>query len=442
MRSKSFGIGQRSVALSTICFICLSGFLTLWTPSPAFAKSSSRSDAQEACERLAAPIPLVDPQTKGPGIDFTLINPSQAIPACHDAVRSSDLRYVALYSIALRAGRQYPEAIKQAKRAAEEGNAIAMVNMGEIYRSGAGVPQSETDGAAWYTKAAEAGNPFAMGMLGEWYLEGNGVAQDNAQAAIWLRRGADAGNPNAMENLGYAYEYGIGVPKSFEEAATWYRKASDVGYAPTIASASTHLGYLYEYGRGVTRDYAESAKFYRKAAEGGDAGGMSHLGTLYQTGHGVPRSFSDAAFYYQKAVDLHYDAAALYLGVLYQNGWGVQKDLNRARSLFNQASTSKKPQIASAATKLGDLLQEPVSTSAGSDGAANWDKKFAALILLAALASSNNSGVGGAAGFQTAPQNSEDNSSVCMAKAFGLFDGDGFAAGYMRGQASAAGCWP
>jgi TPR repeat protein len=109
----------------------------------------------------------------------------------------------------------------------------------------------------------------------------------------------------------------------------------------------------YMYGRGLPRDYAEAAKFYRKEAEGGDAGGMSHLGNLYQTGRGVPKSFRDAASNYQKAVDLHYEPAALYLGDLYQNRWGVQQDLDRARFLFSQASTSRKPQIASAATKLG-----------------------------------------------------------------------------------------
>jgi hypothetical protein len=177
-------------------------------------------------------------------MDFNKINVAAALPVCKRAAgQSSDPRYTALCSLVLRAAHNYPEAIKQAEQAADRGSALAMINLGEAYEYGQGVPQSSVDSLDWYRKAADQGNAFAMSIVGERSMSGKGPAQSDAEAAVWLGIAADNGLPDAMVNLGYLYELGRGVPQSYKKAEDSYRKAALLRIQPAAGSAWAHLGY-------------------------------------------------------------------------------------------------------------------------------------------------------------------------------------------------------
>jgi TPR repeat protein len=47
------------------------------------------------------------------------------------------------------------EAIKWFRKAVEQGNAFAQVNLGWMYDKGRGVAQSDTEAVNWYRKAAK-----------------------------------------------------------------------------------------------------------------------------------------------------------------------------------------------------------------------------------------------------------------------------------------------
>ena len=83
----------------------------------------------------------------------------------------------------------------------------------------------------WYRKAAEQGDAQAQRNLGLCYYYGEGVAKDFGEAVKWLRRGAGQGDAQAQRLLGVCYEYGNGIEKNLAEAACWYRKAADQGDA-------------------------------------------------------------------------------------------------------------------------------------------------------------------------------------------------------------------
>jgi len=112
---------------------------------------------------------------------------------------------------------------------------------------------------------ADQGDAGAQYNLGDLYDYGQGVPQDYAQAAYWYRKAADQGYAPAQNNLGVLYDVGHGVPQDYAQAAYWYRKAADQGYAP----AQINLGFLYEVGQGVPQDHAQAAYWYRKAADQG-----------------------------------------------------------------------------------------------------------------------------------------------------------------------------
>ena len=78
-------------------------------------------------------------------------------------------------------------------------------------------------------KAADQGDAVAQYKLGLRYVDGRGVAKDAAEAAKWFRKAADQGNAEGQFELGYLYEIGKGVAKSEAEAAKWYQKSATLG---------------------------------------------------------------------------------------------------------------------------------------------------------------------------------------------------------------------
>ncbi len=208
--------------------------------------------------------------------------------------------------------KDYTEAVKWYRKAAEKGYAAAQTSLGWCYESGNGVQQDYAEAAKWYRKAAEQGNVTAQNNLGYCYESGHGVQQDYAEAAKWYRKAAEQGNVTAQTNLGWCYESGQGVQKSSTEAVKWYQKAAEQGFA----RAQTNLGYCYENGLGVQQDYAEAVKWYQKAAEQGFARAQNNLGVCYNLGRGVQQDYAEAEKWYRKAAGQGYTSAKNNLDIL------------------------------------------------------------------------------------------------------------------------------
>ena len=75
------------------------------------------------------------------------------------------------------------------------------------------------EAAKFYKKAAEQGDSDAQTDLGYIYFHGKGIPQDYSEAAKWFRKAANQGNAKAQTNLGIMYENGQGVKQEYEEAA-------------------------------------------------------------------------------------------------------------------------------------------------------------------------------------------------------------------------------
>lgn len=120
-----------------------------------------------------------------------------------------------------------------------------------------------TEAVKLFRKAADSDHGSAPLYLGFCYEKGYGVTQNYTEAVKWYRKAAENKNAAAQCNLGFFYEKGYGVTKNLTEAVNWYRKAAENG----SSVAQCNLGGCYENGIGVTKDYAEAVKWYRKAAE-------------------------------------------------------------------------------------------------------------------------------------------------------------------------------
>jgi TPR repeat protein len=177
--------------------------------------------------------------------------------------------------------KDYAEALKWYRKAADQGHALAQNSVGACYgRGGYGVPQDCAEAVKWYRKAAEQREAYAQNNLGACYANGEGVIRDHVEALKWYRRAADQGNEVAQANLGFLHARSQSGAMDYPEAVAWCRKAAEQGFAP----AQFNLGYCYEHGQGVPQDFGEAAKWYHKAADQGHTSAQENLGGCYANG--------------------------------------------------------------------------------------------------------------------------------------------------------------
>lgn len=145
--------------------------------------------------------------------------------------------------------------VESVRLAAEQGDAMAQNNLGNMYLNGNGVPQDYTEANMWLCLAANQGSAEAQVTLGAMYANGEGVPEDYKEAMKWFRLAAEQGNARAQNNLGSTYRRGLGVPQDYAEAAKWYRLAAEQG----LANAQYTLGVMYARGDGVRQDFVEAS---------------------------------------------------------------------------------------------------------------------------------------------------------------------------------------
>ena len=157
---------------------------------------------------------------------------------------------------------------------AEQGDCSAQYSLAISYYQGrGGVAKDYSEAVKWYRKAAEQGLADAQRNLGLCYINGKGVPENQTEAVKWYRKAAEQGLANAQLNLGFCYHDGEGVRKDYEEAVKWFRKAAEKG----LATAQWVLGICYAYGEGVAKDKTEAVKWYRKAADQGEENAIEAL---------------------------------------------------------------------------------------------------------------------------------------------------------------------
>ena len=256
------------------------------------------------------------------------------------------------------------KAYEQIRKAADEGNAIALYMMAAYFSQGYGVqPINNQKAIAYFKKSYKAGyavagydvadslpdgspeqdeirknakhnilelanegDVFAQTNAAWGYGEGYGTAVDDLEAVKWVQKAAKQGYARAQCNLGWMYKYGHGVEQSDVKAAEWILKAAEQGYA----RAQNNLGNMYYNGSGVEQSYAKAAEWVLKAAEQGLAVAQYNLGCMYRDGTGVERSDEKAAEWVLKAAEQGLAVAQYNLGDMYDNGAGVEQSYENA----------------------------------------------------------------------------------------------------------------
>jgi len=130
--------------------------------------------------------------------------------------------------------RDFNAAFAEFRPLAEQGDASAQVNLGNLFMRGWGVRQDYASAFDWYQKAADQNHAIAQSKLGMLNFYGLGTIKDSESAAKWFRRAADQGVAAAQSALGNLYAQGDGVPKDPVQAFFWLTLAFEFGDADAL----------------------------------------------------------------------------------------------------------------------------------------------------------------------------------------------------------------
>ncbi len=247
--------------------IAMAMVASLARPSPVRAQSADLV----LCDRLAAdpadpdrPADIKGTQEVAPADVAT------AIKYCKIAANSSRR---ALYQLgrAYAANKQLQEAMGAWRKAADKGSTSAMVELGVLYGTGAGVAKDDAEARKLFERAAQAGNPRGVTNLAA-LSGGGGTPSDPARARELLAKAA-ATNPEAQYQLGLMLADGSGGAKDDAGARSLFEKAA----AQNHTGALERMGAFAAEGRGGPKDSTAAKAYYERAAALGDEGAKKAL---------------------------------------------------------------------------------------------------------------------------------------------------------------------
>jgi TPR repeat protein len=216
------------------------------------------------CDRLAADPADPDKPADVKGMpDVAAADIATAIKYCKTAGNSSRR---AMYQLgrAYAANGQKTEAMAAWRRAADKGSTSAMVELGVLYGTGAGVPRDDDQARKLFERAAQAGNPRGITNLAA-LSGGGGAPADPARARELLGKAAET-NPEAQYQLGLMLATGTGGSQDDAGARSLFEKAA----AQNHPGALEEMGEFTEEGRGGPRDKSAAKAYYERAAALGD----------------------------------------------------------------------------------------------------------------------------------------------------------------------------
>ena len=227
------------------------------------------------CDRLAADATDPDKPADVKGVaEVAASDIPTAIKYCKTAGNSSRR---ALYELgrAYAANRQLPEAMAAWRKAADKGSTSAMVELGVLYGSGAGVAKDEEQARKLFERAAQAGNPRGISNLAALSGGSGGAPADPARARDLLAKAAET-NPEAQYQLGLMLADGTGGEKDDAGARSLFEKAA----AQNHPGALEQMGEFAEAGRGGPKDKDAAKAYYERAAALGDESAKKALERL------------------------------------------------------------------------------------------------------------------------------------------------------------------
>jgi len=175
----------------------------------------------------------------------------------------------------------YGAAVKELNSLGDAGDMSAQIMLGALYNKGGAVARDDKMAAAWFEKAANQGNAEAQYQLGNLY-ENSQLTKDYKTAADWYHKAAQQGSAKAQARLGVFYSGGMGVNKNANEALLWSGKAALQGNM----EAEFLLGLMYMLGEVIPQNETLARGWLTKAAAQSHPNSLLLLAGMYKEGDG------------------------------------------------------------------------------------------------------------------------------------------------------------
>lgn len=161
---------------------------------------------------------------------------------------------------------------------ANQGNAAALVGLGDIYAKGAaGIPTDLPMARELFTRAAATGDLSAMNRLGFMLLSGQGGETDTMRGLELLEPVIASDDTWAMLQLADHYAEGVTLPLNAVKAMGYYQRAAELGNAAGLS----RLGSLYRNGLGeIGADRAAALGYFERAAAAHDGSGRIYMALM------------------------------------------------------------------------------------------------------------------------------------------------------------------
>ena len=152
------------------------------------------------------------------------------------------------------------EYIERLKKRAEDGDAIAMHNLGGFYRIGRmGLPQDLEKAMELWLKAGGLGHGAAQSSVANAYLEGLGIERDMKKAKYYWELAAMRGDEDARHNLGVNEERAGNIDRAIKH---WMIAAG--------AGKDSSLGAIrkcFMHGLATKDDYEKGLRAHKEAKD-------------------------------------------------------------------------------------------------------------------------------------------------------------------------------
>ena len=251
---------------------------------------------------------------------------------------------------------------------AENGNPLAMYDLGRMSADGLGCEADAEEAQRWYVEALagfhaaeeEKSWKYTEYRIGKMYAAGLGTEQDYLQAADWLTLSADQNYKYAEYSLGGLYYQGKGVEQDREYAFRLYSRAAVQGFP----YASFELGKMLRDGVGCEKNGVQSERHFRDAFHGfvsleeqsHDDKLQYRLGWMLLNGVGTEKDVARAKVYLERSAGVGNPFACYQLAKLILSEEAPSpEDVEKALAFLRQAVEAENPY---AAYFLGKLCQE------------------------------------------------------------------------------------
>ncbi len=197
---------------------------------------------------------------------------------------------------------------------------------------------------------ADNGNALAMHDLGRMYADSLGMESDNDKAYEYYAKALSGFQQVEAQKawkyieyrIGKMFAQGLGTEQDYETATQWFELSAEKKYK----YAQYSLGGLYYHGQGVEQDFQVAFSLYLKSAEQGFPYADFEAAKMYRDGVGTEKDADKSNNHFKKAFKgfealenkRHDDKLQYRLGWMLQNGIGTQKDIARAKEYFEKSA--------------------------------------------------------------------------------------------------------